>query len=176
MKNAKPNPAHTQIARLQELKPGTAIITQNIDDLHERAGSSRVTHLHGDMFVNHCFANCQGTPTIIDLLPENVELPPKCPHCDNLVRPGVVWFGEQLPVSAVRAMKERIAETDLLLVIGLSGAITYGVPEYVKNENQGIVIEINPNESGITPFADIFLQAPAGEILPSLVSELENLL
>ncbi len=176
MKNAEPNPAHLQVARLQELKASTAIITQNIDDLHERAGSSHITHLHGDMFVNHCFANCQGTPTIIDPLLDSEELPPKCPHCDNFVRPGVVWFGEVLPVEAVREMKAQIAKTDLLLVIGLSGAITYGVPEIVKNDNQGNVIEVNPNESGITPFADIFLQARAGEIMPSLISELENLL
>lgn len=176
MKNAQPNPAHIHATRLQDLKPDTAIITQNIDDLHERAGSYSITHLHSDMFVNHCFADCQGTPTIIDPLPETDMMPPKCPHCDNLIRPGVVWFGEVLPVKAVRAMKERIAKTDLLLVIGLSGAITYGVPNYVKEQNQGTVIELNLNESGITPFADIFLQAPAGDVMPDLISQFEKLL
>jgi len=174
MGKAQPNPAHIHVAKLQELKPDTAIITQNVDDLHERAGSENITHLHGSIYVNHCFENCQGVPTVIDELPDSDELPPKCLHCGKMLRPGVVWFGEVLPVLSVRAMRERIAKTDLLLVIGLSGAITYGVPEIVKNENDGIVIEINPNESAITPFADVFIQEKAGIAMPELIAALEK--
>lgn len=174
MCEAQPNPAHTQVAKLQQLKPDTAIITQNVDDLHERAGSENITHLHGSIYANHCIAACQGVPTEIDELPETDELPPKCPQCGNLLRPGVVWFGEILPVLAVHTMRERIAKTDLLLVIGLSGAITYGVPEIVKNENDGIVIEINPNRSGITPFADVFIQEKAGIVMSRLIRVLEQ--
>ena len=175
MQHAQPNPAHIGVAKLQTLKPTTEIITQNIDDLHERAGSVSINHLHGDMFVTQCFANCQGTPTYIEVFDDS-EIPPKCPHCDHYLRPSVVWFGEALPVQAVRSMRERIKATDLLLVIGLSGAITYGIPQFVKEENQGIIIEINPNVTTITPHADIFLQAPAGDAMPQLMKSLEAIL
>lgn len=176
MGKAQPNPAHLQVARLQKLKPHTEIITQNIDDLHEKAGGSNINHLHGSIYVNHCYANCQGTPTVLDTLSEDHDIPPKCPHCGGLVRPGVVWFGEMLSVDAVQAMRQRVAITDLLLVIGLSGAITYGVPDHVKVRNRGRVIEVNPSLSGITVFSDIFLSAPAGEVMPKLMDTLEELL
>src|SRR5690606_739062 len=77
MREAQPNPAHHQLAYLQKIKPNVSIITQNIDDLHERAGSQSITHLHGDIYRNYCIAHCQSEPTIIDPVPESDDLPPK---------------------------------------------------------------------------------------------------
>ena len=103
-----------------------------------------------------------------------VTFPPNCPHCDNAyVRPNIVWFGEQLPVKAVREMRTFINLTDVLLVVGLSGAITYGAPNLVK-ENGGKIIEVNPTKSEITDLADVWIQAPAGEALPQIIKLLKD--
>lgn len=179
MLNAQPNPAHLALTDLQEMKPSFKVITQNIDDLHERAGTNDVTHLHGTILEFKCSKHCKGEPTLVDLdamgydYTEN-DFPPHCPHCDNAyVRPHVVWFGEMLPVDAVRTMRTFISITDVLLVVGLSGAITYGAPNLMK-ENGGTVIEVNPTRSEITDLTDIWIQAPAGEALPQIITLLKK--
>jgi NAD-dependent deacetylase len=174
MRRAEPNPAHLALSRLQKLRPNTSIITQNIDDLHERAANQNIIHLHGSAFGNYCFNHCKGFPTVIDPLPESEAEPPHCPYCDALIRPAVVWFGEMLPMDAVDAMRKAVFETDLLLVIGLSGAIHYGVPQHVRKA-EGKVIEVNPNLSSITPDANIWLATPAGESVPALIAKLEEI-
>jgi NAD-dependent deacetylase len=174
MRKAQPNPAHLALSRLQKLRPNTSIITQNIDDLHERAANQNVIHLHGNVYANYCFDHCKGFPTTIEPLPESEDEPPHCPHCNALIRPAVVWFGEMLPINAVAAMREAILATDLLLVIGLSGAIHYGLPETVRRSG-GNVIEVNPNLSAITVYTTVWLAAPAGEAMPELLSKFEEL-
>lgn len=174
MRKAQPNPAHLALTHLQKLRPNTSIITQNIDDLHERAANQNIIHLHGTAFGNYCFNHCKGFPTVIDPLPESEDEPPHCPYCNAFIRPAVVWFGEMLPINAVAAMREAILATDLLLVIGLSGAIHYGLPEAVRRAG-GNVIEVNPNLSGITVYSSVWLAAPAGEAMPELITKLEEL-
>lgn len=179
MLNAQPNPAHLALTELQSLKPTLKVITQNIDDLHERAGTKDITHLHGTILEFKCAKDCNGAPTLIDLdtmgyAYTDDDFPPHCPHCDNgYVRPHVVWFGEALPVKAVKTSRTFINLTDVLLVVGLSGAITYGAPDVVK-ENGGTVIEVNPTRSKITDLADIWIQAPAGEALPQIIDKLKE--
>lgn len=179
MRNSQPNPAHLALTKLRTIKPSFKIITQNIDDLHERAGSTDITHLHGSMLAFKCAGNCQGVPTHVDLdamgyTYSEDDFPPHCPHCDNYyVRPNIVWFGEQLPVKAVQEMRIFINVTDVLLVVGLSGAITYGAPNLVK-QNGGKIIEVNPTRSDITDLADIWIQAPAGEALPQIINLLKD--
>jgi NAD-dependent deacetylase len=177
MLSVEPNPGHRTLAQLEERFPKIVTVTENIDDLHERAGSRRVIHLHGNAFTHKCIRDCLGDPTLIDIdkLDYVAEAgPPHCPHCDSLIRPNVVWYGENLPRGSVHAAFEVIARTDVLLVIGLSGAITYRIPDIVK-ENGGTVIEINPTESLITPLADVWLPAPAGEMLPKIQEALDTL-
>jgi NAD-dependent deacetylase len=173
MLNAQPNPGHFALTEL-ERRYSAVIITQNVDDLHERAGSKSVVHLHGSILTHRCFQNCRGNPTLIDISKLSYDLdsgPPRCPYCSAYVRPNVVWFGEVLPREPVQDMFDALNETDLMLVVGLSGAITYNVPQMVKQRG-GRIIEVNPNESEITPHVDVFLQGFSGEVLPELVTAL----
>lgn len=97
---AQPNPAHRALAALEQRYPAMQIITQNVDDLHERAGSHHVIRLHGRIEANRCSANCQGNPTPVDISQlqwDRASGAPQCPHCGSPVRPDVVWFGELLP-------------------------------------------------------------------------------
>ena len=105
VEQAQPHAGHAGVAELGRLKPGLVVVTQNVDDLHERAGSSEVVHLHGSLFAPRCLA-C-GRPRPHESLPSSVALgpelrvaPPACGHCGGPIRPGVVWFGESLPSPA----------------------------------------------------------------------------
>lgn len=180
MLNSQPNPAHFAVTNLQTIKPSLNVVTQNIDDLHERANTQNIIHLHGSMLEFKCSGDCKGNPTLIDLKDFNYvyhedDFPPKCPYCNSkFVRPNIVWFGEALPVPAVIASREIIAQTDVLLVVGLSGAITYGAPNIVK-ENGGIIVEVNPLRSQITDLADIWIEAPAGKVLPEIIKAIRDI-
>jgi NAD-dependent deacetylase len=175
MQKAEPNPGHIALAQIGQHFPDTVVVTQNIDNLHERAGSKQVIHLHGSIFKHRCADDClgNGTPVDISTLDYDSENgPPKCPHCGALVRPSVVWFGERLPRGPASDAFNVLTQTDVLLVIGLSGAITYGMPDIVK-ENGGKIIEINPGLTAITGMADVWLPAPSGQALPAIVQALD---
>ena len=127
---AKPNPAHLAIAELARLVTRLTVITQNVDDLHERAGCHGVIHLHGSLHSPRCFACArpfeQGTCTLNE--PEDgrrIE-PPCCRHCNGKVRPGVVWFGESLPEQEWREALTAVRGCDLLLSVGTSGGTASG--------------------------------------------------
>ena len=176
MRPAQPNPGHYALAELQRRYPTTRIITQNVDDLHERAGSTDVIRLHGNIAGNKCFYNCQGDPTPVDVSQiewDKSSGPPPCPHCGRWVRPDVVWFGEFLPPEQLIRAKELLAQTDVMLVVGTSGVVSPSaeMPAMVKQRG-AIVIEFNPYESQITPIADLWLEAPSGEALPRVVEAL----
>jgi NAD-dependent deacetylase len=176
MRPAEPNPGHYALAELQRRYPNTRIITQNVDDLHERAGSTDVIRLHGNIAGNKCFYNCQGDPTPVDVSQiewDQSSGPPPCPYCGRWVRPDVVWFGEMLPVDQIRRAKELLEVTEVMLVVGTSGVVSPSaeMPYMVKQRGAG-VIEVNPYESEITPVADIWLAAPSGEALPLVVEAL----
>jgi NAD-dependent deacetylase len=173
MRPAQPNPGHFALAELQRRYPSTRIITQNIDDLHQRAGSTDVIRLHGNIAANKCFYNCQGDPTPVDV--SQIEWdkdsgPPPCPHCGRWVRPDVVWFGEMLPEDALLRAKELLAKTDIMLVIGTSGLVSPAADMPRRAKDAGAtIIEINPDYSMITRIADLKLEAPSGEALPQIV-------
>src|SRR5690606_5105980 len=124
---AQPNAGHAGIVRLQDAGHDVTVVTQNVDDLHERAGSDRVLHLHGSLFASRC-SRCAAAPAAEPLRqdleavpPEGAhEAPPACATCGGLVRPGVVWFGEGLPADAWRQAQEAVAASELVLVIGTS--------------------------------------------------------
>ena len=179
MRPAQPNPAHYALAALEQRFPNLEIITQNIDDLHERAGSHHVIRLHGRINANRCSANCQGDPTPVDVSRlewDHASGPPPCPYCGQPVRPDVVWFGEMLPQAALDAARIAARETDVLLVVGTSGVVrpAADLPIYAK-QHGATVIEFNPVRSEITSVADLWLAAPAGETLPRVVAALARL-
>jgi NAD-dependent deacetylase len=173
MRPAQPNPAHYALAALEQRFPTMQIITQNVDDLHERAGSCNVIRLHGRISANKCYADCQGEPTPVDVN-GIAGSPPPCPYCGQPVRPDVVWFGEYLPLAQLDAAKIAAASCDVMLVIGTSGVVTPAADmPFLAKQNGATIIEFNPVESAITSIADVWLPAPSGETLPRVVAALD---
>ncbi|MEO1289986.1 MAG: NAD-dependent deacylase [Chloroflexota bacterium] len=173
-----PNAGHYALAELQQLKEHVYIITQNVDDLHEQAGSKDVIHLHGNIATHKCFANCQGEPTLIDIRTLEFDKeagPPICPHCGAHVRPNVVWFQEPLPAKELNQAAEYTQICDLMIVIGTSGMVNPAaqLPEIAKMTGAKI-IEVNPDDSMITPIVDIKLTGASGVVLPKVIEALDE--
>ncbi len=176
VRKARPNPGHVALAQLEARWPDVIVITQNVDDLHEQAGSQRVIHLHGNIAQNKCFYDCQGSPTLIDVSQlewDRDSGPPPCPHCGRWVRPNVVWFGETLPQAALGAAIHASQVCDAMLVVGTSGLVSpaASLPFYAQ-EAGATIIEVNPVQSAISPIADVILRGPSGELLPRLLEAL----
>jgi NAD-dependent deacetylase len=169
-----PNAGHVAIAELEQFVPQVVVVTQNIDGLHQRAGSTDVILLHGDIQRHRCFAGCQGNPTYIDIDAfawDRDDGPPPCPHCGAWVRPDVVWFGETLPPGAFARAEDLCRKAQVVLVVGTSGEVqpAASLPPFACRHGAHI-IEVNPNVSAITRHARVFLQGPSGEVLPRLAA------
>jgi NAD-dependent deacetylase len=172
---SKPNPAHVAIAKLATAVPKFTLITQNVDDLHERAGSQNVLHLHGSLHHPRCL-NCnapyelpvESTQQEIQLKESRIE-PPKCLLCDGDIRPGVVWFGESLPVDSWEDSVEACEQCDVMLIVGTSAAVypAANLP-YIANKNGATVVQVNPMITTFNAIAAHNLHGKAGEILPQL--------
>lgn len=173
---ARPNPAHLAIAELARRLPRLTLITQNVDDLHERAGSSSVLHLHGSLHHPKCFAcNRPFSGELPEpLLPEqgcSLE-PPRCTGCNGKIRPGVVWFGEALPPHILKEAFKAAGECDLLLSVGTSGLVQPAaqIPQLAL-EQGACVVHINPQPQACTKPEEYSLVGKAGEILPQLLRQ-----
>jgi len=170
-----PNPGHHAISELGNLLPGLVVITQNIDGLHQRAGSRRVIELHGNISRVKCF---RGDELYQNWSDEDYqgEIPPRCKACGNYLRPDVVWFGESLPEEALMAAFELAGNCDLMLVVGTSGNVqpAASLPAVARRGGARIV-EVNPVPSGITVGSDILLAAKSGEILPDVVAKVKEI-
>lgn len=172
---AKPNPAHHTIAQLAKQVEKLTLITQNVDDLHERAGSHDVLHLHGSLHQPRCLICEEAYDFPGEALPkvapdrESRIKPPRCPPCDGPIRPGVVWFGEQLPANAWQLAQEACRHCDLMLVIGTSGVV-WPVAQlpYLANEKGVTLVQINPVITELNAVATYNLCGKAGEVLPQL--------
>lgn len=177
---AQPHPGHAAMARLQAIKPDVSVITQNVDDLHERAGTRDVVHLHGSLFAPRCASCARPYPdfTIPADAAENPLLrrePPHCRHCEGFVRPGVVWFGESLPGDAWSTAASRAMDCSLLLVVGTSGLVqpAASLPDLARSHGARIV-EINPSATHLSAQADLAWPATAANALPALLCEYEH--
>jgi NAD-dependent deacetylase len=165
---AAPNGAHKALVRLEIRKPGFTLITQNVDGLHDLAGSGKILKLHGDIWRLRCTECGANFPNRRVPLP---KLPPHC-ACGGLARPGVVWFGEPLPEGMMKEAEHAAAAAQVFLVIGTS-AVVYpaaGLIPYAKQAGAR-VIEINPEPTAATAIVDCSLHGPAAEILPALVAD-----
>ena len=168
---ARPNLAHRALARLESEGLIKAVITQNIDNLHQEAGARAVIEYHGTSRLLRC-DSCGAKFEASDF--DLANLPPHCPRCGGVLRPDFVFFGEPIPDEAEKRSWEEIGHADLLLVIGSSGEVISAslLPSTAKQFGATIV-EINPKESNFTRMVtDIFLQAPASEALNTLLREL----
>jgi NAD-dependent deacetylase len=162
----KPNPAHEAIARWQTVFSDLTLVTQNIDGLHQAAGSRNVIELHGNIWRARCL-NCGGRHHLSELKFENGV--PVCFDCGSILRPDVVLFGEMLPVGAFEAAALRAQACELCLVAGTS-AVVYpaaSIPEIARAAG-AYVVEVNPEATPLSRLCDEVLTGKAGEILPLL--------
>ncbi len=174
IEQAQPNPGHAALAELAELVPLT-IVTQNIDGLHQRAGSRDVIELHGSALRFKCLEGRHTGLSLADLAGSD-ETPPRCPHCGEIVRPDIVWFGEALPGAALERAFDLAAGCEVLLAVGTSGVVYPAAMVPVLAQQAGAaLIDVNPEPNAIASMADWFLQGPGGELLPRLVAEVRRL-
>lgn len=166
---AKPNPGHLALAELEQRVANFTLITQNVDGLHQRAGSQNVIELHGNINRTKCFDEGE----IVESWPETDEVPPCCPRCGGYLRPDVVWFGETLPSGALEAAFEAAASCDVFLSIGTSALVQPAASLPVAAlKNGATVVEINPDTTMLSSRMTYVLRGPSGQILPELLNQL----
>jgi NAD-dependent deacetylase len=164
---AEPNPGHRALAELERRSPQFTLVTQNVDGLHDRAGSRRLLKVHGDIWTLRCTA-CKREWQ--DLRPSLPQLPPLC-ACGNMGRPGVVWFGEALPQDVWSEAQAAVSSAEILLVVGTS-AVVYpaaGLVQLAKSAGAKVV-EINVAETPVSGQVDLSWRATAAEALSELIA------
>lgn len=162
---ARPNPGHLAMAELEKYKP-VHVLTQNIDGMHQRAGSTKVYELHGSIITIKCTV-CNFRDTIVTGFS---ELPPVC-KCGNILRPDVVWFGESLPQEVWHAAMQQASSCDVMIVVGTSLAVSPAnlLPVYA-HQNGAIVIEVNPEETPMSTSMSLSIHSSAAKALPELLT------
>lgn len=172
---AKPNPAHVGLADLEKIGKLQAVITQNVDGLHQAAGSRNVIEFHGSNATLSCLS-CRYTICTETLSMD--DLPPICPQCSSIMKPDVVFFGEPIPWEAHRKAMEAARTCDLVLVIGTSAVVYPAVDVPITAKESGAkVIEINLEPTPLThQISDYIIQGRSGEILPRVVETLKTLM
>lgn len=172
MRRAEPNLGHYALAELERMGLLKALITQNVDNLHNAAGSRNVIEIHGNSYKLRCISchRCFDRETF-----RVEEVPPHCPECGGVVKGDTVMFGEPIPPDVMRQCYEETGKCDCMLVVGTSGVVypAASLPIAVKRAD-GILIEVNPRETELTDISDIIIRAPSGEALPRLVEEIKR--
>ena len=198
IRNARPNAAHEAIARLADRTEEFLLVTQNVDDLHVRAGvpAKKIVQIHGDIFVTRCSrsdwrvelsdaeTNNIGDqiglagvrPSTADIEEQNAEDGlPTCPKCRALMRPGVVWFGEQLPWNELERVERYLdsGACDVVIVAGTTATFGYIIDWALRGSRDGAeLIEVNPEETPLSRFATRLVREPAAMALPRIIDEL----
>lgn len=161
----EPNPGHFALAAMERQLPRFDLVTQNVDGLHQRAGSTGVIEFHGNLFTDRCFVE----GCVVEQADTSSGVP-RCPACGGHVRPGVIWFGENIPQETLGAAAEAVDQCDLFLSIGTSSLVwpAAGLAEAAAQRG-ATVIEINLDATPMTGKSHFVLQGKSGEILPELV-------
>ena len=167
----KPNPGHHAVYEFEKYFVDFTLVTQNVDGLHDRAGSRKLLKLHGDLWEIRC-VQC-GTVRR-DLTVSFDRLPPVC-HCGGTLRPGVVWFGEALPGGIFDQAVQKTEECDLLFSVGTAAQVypAASLPSIAK-EHGAYVVEINIESSAVSSYADEVLLGKSGEVLPEILNHLRE--
>lgn len=165
------NPAHRTLAAMETRFPRFTLVTQNVDGLHQRAGSRRVIELHG----NITRTKCSEEDVVVTDWPDTGDVPPKCPRCGGLLRPDVVWFEEAMPEEATAAAFAASRACDLFLCVGTSTVVYPAASLPFEALGAGAtVVEINPNATPLTAKADFVLAGAAGVVISRLLACLEG--
>ena len=168
--SVQPNPAHRALADMERRFPRFSLVTQNVDGLHQRAGSHRVIELHGNIARTKCFDE----GTVISAWPDTGDVPPKCPNCGGWLRPDVVWFEEPLPAAEIELALEASVGCDVFVSVGTSTMVYPAASLPFEALRSGAtVVEINPQPTPFTPEAHFVLNGPAGVVLPQLLASLQ---
>jgi len=166
VRQAQPNAGHLALAELARRVPGLTLVTQNVDGLHQRAGSQGVLEYHGNILRDRC--------TVEQIVAERSEDTrtglPRCAACGGLLRPDVVWFGEAIPAGPMTLAAAAAEDCDVFLSVGTSSLVypAAGLAE-VALRRRATVVEINLNETDLSPHADLVLAGPSGQMLPALL-------
>ena len=164
-----PNPAHDFIANLEKNSKEFLLVTQNVDGLHQRAGSRKIIEIHGSVWKIKCIS-CNYN---VESREVPIKYPPKCPICNNLLRPAVVWFGESLDYNNLKLSVDFINQSDLLIIIGTSGVVqpVASFPFQARQNNPTIkIIEINLYKTPITNISNLFIKEKSGEFLKKITN------
>ena len=180
IRNAQPNAGHEAIARLSQHADEFLLVTQNVDDLHARAGVSpeKMVQIHGNIFVTRC-SRCDFRRLDHEHEHEQENVIPRCSKCDALMRPGVVWFGEQLPWRELQRVENFLdrRSCDVVIVAGTTALFGYIVDWALRaRSNGGELIEVNPEETPLSRFATQLVREPAAIALPGIVDQLMSTL
>jgi NAD-dependent deacetylase len=163
---AQPNPGHGALERMSRHIPHFTLVTQNVDGLHQKAGSREVIELHGNIRR----VKCSRCSRVAETWQDDGQGVPCCAACGGLLRPDVVWFGENLPAGALEAAVEAARGCQVFFSIGTSGLVQPAASlAILALEQGGRVVEISPEPTLLTPRVSFFLQGRSGEILPELV-------
>lgn len=174
VREAKPNPGHEAIVEFEKYYPNVTVVTQNVDNLHRRAGSSKIYELHGNIERNYCI-DCKKQFNDIEI-DESQKGAVKCDKCGGLIRPDVVWFGEYLPQDQFQNSEMEAGNSDICFVVGTS-AIVYPaayIPITALQSNSYLV-EVNIEETEFTRNAHFSMFGEAGKILPKVLEEVKQI-
>lgn len=172
MREVAPNKGHFALAEMEKVFTNFDLITQNIDNLHFRAGSKKVTELHGNIERNYCI-DCRTFYEDIDLCEKKVL---KCEKCGGLIRPDVVWFGEMLPMKELRYAEEKAAESDVFFSIGTSAEVyPAAMLPIIARRAGAYVVEINIKPTAISRELNETLTGKSGNILENILNKIKEI-
>lgn len=163
---AEPNAGHYALAELEKRVEAFTLVTQNIDGLHQRAGSRNMLELHGNIHRSKCFQEDVRVSRWMD----TDEIPPRCPRCNSYLRPDVVWFGENLPPFTLDEAFRAAGECDVFLCVGTSGVVEPAASlPFIALGKRAAVVEVNPDETPLSDAATFRLAGPSGVVMPKLI-------
>lgn len=170
----QPNPAHHVLARWSQRYPEFALITQNVDGLHERAGTEHVIRFHGSIWEVRCWNSCDASPkSWVDTTVPFAQVPPPCPYCGGIIRPGVVWFGEGID-GGVLEESARALQCEIFLTVGTSAQVypAAGLAGQAHS-NGAFTVEINVETTPASHYVDLSIQGPAEIVLQEIESMIQ---